>query len=937
MSVHGPSLLAPALAWSAYLRLHAGAMPGFAQWLETAATQPVTGPVIQDWLAELSGHAPDAVLPVDVAKAALRKLRQRVFSTVMVRDMAGMAALEEVTGAMTALADLAVRTAYRSVATDLAATHGAPQESATGAPQEMLIMGMGKLGGCELNVSSDIDLVMLYGDEGETTGRRPLSHHEFYGRLTRRMMPVLSEIDGNGFVFRTDLRLRPDGDSGPLAWSLDAFENYLISQGREWERYAWLKARPIEATAFDGSHAPAQLAQFEALRRPFVFRKYFDFDALSALRALRERIRDDWNRRAMGCTGPDPLQADNVKLGEGGIREIEFIVQLSQLIRGGRMPALQTRGLLDSLRAERDAGLIAVPDAERLEAAYRFLRRLEHTLQYREDQQTHLLPRSAEQYAALAQALGFAEPAQFTAELNQHRQFVEATFRDVFQMTGLRAGSDSATTTPSRNTGGESDASLSHEDADRQLAQAIRKHLPDSADALLARVAGLLGSPRIRALPDRSRSRLDTLLPAAVEAAIATRAPAVALARLLDLIEQIAQRRVYLTLLAEYPQTLARVARMVAASEWVAQYLTRHPLLLDSLLDWHSLMTPPDFAVIGQQLSAGLDDCLLPDGQPDIERQMNLMRDTQRQESFHVLAQDLEGTLSVEKIGDYLSLLADMMLEQTLSRVWPQASRGSTEPPRFAVIAYGKLGGKELGYDSDLDLVFLFDDAAAEHSESYVRFARRIVSWLSSMTSSGRLYDVDLRLRPDGDAGLIAASLSGFERYQREDAWPWEHQALTRARFVVGDPAVGARFEQIRRDVLLMPRDARQLADEVRAMRTRISAGHPNKPQLFDLKHDSGGMVDVEFVTQYLVLLHARHHPELLENLGNIALLRLAADAGLIPAELATRAGDAYRTLRREQHALRLQGADKARVGADALLPERRAVTELWNTVFPSS
>lgn len=937
MSLPDSSVLAPALAWSAYLRLRTSASPDFSAWLGRAASQPVTPERIGAWLVELSGAEQGTLLDVETCRAALRQLRQRVFSTVMVRDMAGLAPLEEVTGAMTALADLAVSTAYRSVATELGEIHGVPREAESGLPQEMLIMGMGKLGGCELNVSSDIDLVVLYGDEGETTGRRPLSHHEFYGRVTRRMMPVLSEIDGNGFVFRTDLRLRPDGDAGPLAWSLDALEHYLISQGREWERYAWLKARHIQAGAFDGSQPQAQVAQLEALRRPFVFRKYFDFDALSALRALRERIREDWNRRCVGRTSPEPLQADNIKLGEGGIREIEFIVQLSQLIRGGRLPSLQTRNLLQSLQAEQDAGLIGADDAQRLEAAYRFLRRLEHVLQYREDQQTHLLPQSAEQRSALAQAMGFAGTEAFQAQLREHREFVVAMFCDVFRIAGLpstqRHLQDPARPETPASQG--ADAQVSEQDAPSTLADLLRTLMPGGADALMMRVEGLLHSPRIRALPDRSRGQLDALLPAAVRAAAATRSPTSALTRLLDLFEKVAQRRVYLTLLAEYPQALARVARMVAASEWVAHYLTRHPLLLDSLIDWRSLMEPPDFAQIAQELATSLDSCVLPDGGPDIERQMNLMRDTQRQVSFHILAQDLEGLLSVEKVGDYLSLLADLLLQETLLRVWPQAARGSTEPPRFAVIAYGKLGGKELGYESDLDLVFLFDDQAADQSEHYVRFARRIVSWLNSMTSSGRLYEVDLRLRPDGDAGLVAASLGSFERYQRHSAWIWEHQALTRARFSAGDPAVGVRFEQIRRDLLLLPRDADQLAREVRQMRARISAGHPNHSGLFDLKHDSGGMVDVEFVTQYLVLLHAHDHPELLDNLGNITLLRLAANAGLIPAELAIRAGDAYRTLRREQHALRLQGADKARVAPSLLEAERAVVKELWDTVFP--
>ncbi|GAA5233867.1 bifunctional [glutamate--ammonia ligase]-adenylyl-L-tyrosine phosphorylase/[glutamate--ammonia-ligase] adenylyltransferase [Verticiella sediminum] len=922
------SLLAPALAWSAYLRVQTEAHPGLADWLATAAAQPLERVRIEAWLAELAGVEAAALhrqpLAQDICRAALRKLRQRVFLTAMVRDLAGLAPLEEVTGAMTDLADLAVAAAYRSIAAELAETHGVPREAGSDQPQEMLIMGMGKLGGCELNVSSDIDLVMLYGDEGETDGRRPLSHHEFYGRLTRRMMPVLADIDANGYVFRTDLRLRPDGDAGPLAWSLDAFENYLITQGREWERYAWLKARRIRVQAFADSRPQAQAEQLEALRRPFVFRKYFDFDAMRALRGLRERIRDDWNRRTLSRTGQQLPQADNVKLGEGGIREIEFVVQLSQLIRGGRLPALQTRGLIESLHAQRAAGLVDAESARRLEDAYRFLRRLEHALQYQDDQQTHILPRAPEQRAALARALGLADAAEFERQLAGHRDFVEATFRDVFCITGLQ-GADA-------RPGGTAEPDSAP--SDERLSELARQGFGDTAPAALDRVQRLLETPRVRSLPDSSRARLEDLLPAALQAAAGTVNPSVTLGRLCDLFEQIAQRRVYLTLLAEYPQALARVARMIGASEWVAQYLTRHPLLLDSLIDWRALMAPPDFGQIRRQLVEALDACVLPDGTPDIERQMNLMRDTQRQVSFHVLAQDLEGQISVEKVGDYLSLLADLMLEQTIARVWCQAAPDATEPPRFAVIAYGKLGGKELGYESDLDLVFLFDDSDEAHGERYVRLGRRIVSWLNSMTSSGRLYEVDLRLRPDGDAGLVAATVSAFARYQRESAWAWEHQAITRARYAVGDAGVGARFEAIRRDVLLLPRDAGVLAEEVRSMRARIAAGHPNKSGLFDVKHDPGGMVDIEFVTQYLVLLHAREHPPLLENLGNIALLRIAGEAGLISPDLGRRAGDAYRRLRAEQHALRLRGMEKARIAADALPEERAAVIELWRTVL---
>jgi len=923
-------LLAPALAWSGHLRRRLDAHPDLAAWLNSAVQQAVTPNVLAAWQAELAGADAPEVLPVEKCREVLRRLRERVFLALIVRDVAGLADLEEVVGAMTTLADTAVATAYRSVAAELAATHGLPREHATGDPQEMLIVGMGKLGGCELNVSSDIDLVMLYGDEGDTDGPRRISNHEFYGRLTRRMMPVLSEVDANGQVFRTDLRLRPDGDAGPLAWSLDALEHYLIGQGREWERYAWLKARLIPCQAFAGSDSKPQARQLESLRVPFVYRKYFDFDALAALRALRERIRQDWQRRALARNGVD--SANNIKLGDGGIREIEFVVQLSQLIRGGRMPALQRRGLLEALHAEAQAGLLGAEDASRLEAAYRFLRRTEHMLQYREDEQTHLLPGDADQRAALARAMGL-DHDEFERTLAAHRAFVSQTFRDAFRLAGM--GDEEPA---ERDDGQQNDAAAGNGDAqgdaEDRLAAQIHAAFGEQADDLVRRTESLLTSHRIRSLPESSRRRLETLLPAALAAAQQTPAPAEAATRLLDLIEAIAQRSAYLALLAEYPDTLARVARMVAASPWAAQYLTQHPLLLDSLIDWRTLFEPLDFAQLARGLTADLDACVLPDGEPDIERQMNLMRDMQRQASFQLLAQDLEGELTVEKLADQLSALADLLLAEAIRRVWPLVNRQAGAEPHFAVIAYGKLGGKELGYASDLDLVFVFDDPREDAAEIYAKLGRRMTSWLSTMTSSGRLYEVDLRLRPDGDAGLLAVSLEAFEQYQRKHAWPWEHQALTRARYAAGDTQVGASFERIRGEILVMPRDPAKLREEVLAMRDKINAGHPNTSGLFDLKHDRGGMVDVEFVTQYLVLVHAGQQRMLVNNLGNITLLRLAAEAGLLAPELARGAGDAYRTLRRAQHQLRLKGIDKARVPADQLADERAAVIALWDAVL---
>jgi glutamate-ammonia-ligase adenylyltransferase len=936
------SVLTPSLNWSGALRRKTGGNPAFAQWLEGAAAQTVNRKTITAWHNEIKGTDSPEALPVAAVRRVLRQLRERVFFALMVRDINKAASLHEVVTAMSALADLAVAESYRSVATELSGRFGIPIDPNTGKPQEMLIVGMGKLGGRELNVSSDIDLIMLYGEEGETSGPRKISHHEFYGHVTRRLMPVLSEVDADGQVFRTDLRLRPNGDAGPLAWSLDALENYLILQGREWERYAWLKARVIPARAFADSDTTTQREQLVSLHRPFVYRKYFDFDALASLRGLRQKIRLDWQRRAHARTGVDTQH--NIKLGEGGIREIEFVVQLTQLIRGGRMPSLQQPNLLAALYKQKKAGIVSAEDAAGLEAAYVFLRRTEHMLQYREDQQTHLLPQDARQRGALAQAFGL-DTGTFDATLAAHRAFVSQAFRDAFRTAGMRDPDDHATQAgPGGNTGTgtstrtsagkNADGSPPQPDADDRDAEQ-----PRASDGVRGRIDALLASHKVNSLPRASRKRLEALMPGVVRAAEKTDNPEQTANRLLDLVEHIAQRSAYLALLAEYPETLARVARIVGASSWAAQYLSRYPLLLDGLIEWHSLLEPVNFRDIADQLQTELSACVLADGQPDIEQQMNLMRDVQHQVSFQLLTQNLEGVLTVEKLADQLSALADILLAETLARVWPLVQPKGQPPadlraPRFAIIAYGKLGGKEIGYASDLDLVFIYDDEREDANEIYAKLGRRITSWLSTMTSSGRLYDVDLRLRPDGDAGLLAASLDAFTTYQLRQAWAWEHQALTRARFVAGDTELGARFESVRRRILLLPRDRQQLKEQVRSMRRKISAGHPNKSNDFDLKHDRGGMVDVEFITQYLVLSHASEFPALLDNLGNITLLRLASDLSLIPADLALAVADAYRVFRKKQHALRLQGAEKARIPADALTGERDAVMRLWDTVI---
>ena len=925
--------------WSGVLRRRIDQKPEFALFLAQSLSKPVTTVVINQWFEELAFKpAADAFLPVSDCRRILRQLRERVFYTVMVRDLSGQADLPEVTQAMSYLADIAVEQAYRSAMQDLISIHGVPTDPATQLPQELIVVGMGKLGGNELNVSSDIDLIMLYSAEGETPGPRKTSNHEFYGKLTRQMMPLISEVDAFGLVFRTDLRLRPDGDIGPLAWSLDAFEQYLFTQGREWERYAWLKGRIMPTRFFANSSPERSVQDLESLRVPFVYRKYFDFDALSALRALRERIRQDWQRRAVARSNIDSHR--NIKLGEGGIREIEFVVQLTQLIRGGKMPTLQQRGLVAALHAQARVGLIPESIAEQLEQAYIFLRRTEHALQYREDEQTHLLPESTEQREALANALGMTSQA-FEETLSLHRAFVAEVFKDAFRIAGL---TQEPATTQVAHIADQTDPALlmqaneSHESGPScSLEEALLPYGAD-ADHLRKRIHLFLDSHRISGLSNQSRGRIDDLLPLILDASISNVNRERAVLNMLELIEKIAQRSAYLALMIEYPDTLARVSKIMAASPWAAQYVIQNPIVLDSLIDWRSLMEPVDFERVAQHLKNDLDACLLPDGSPDIEQQMNLMRDSKKQLSFQMLAQDLADVLSIETLADNLSALADLLLAETLRRVWPLVLKLKPGEPcpelKFGIIAYGKLGGKEIGYSSDLDLVYIFDDAREEAAEQYTKLARRLTSWLSTMTSSGRLYEVDLRLRPDGDAGLLAVSVDAFENYQLTKAWAWEHQAITRARWVAGDSALNERFEVIRKKVLTAPIDIVKLSQDVKLMRQKINEGHPNQSGDFDLKHDAGGMVDLEFVTQYLVLRYAPTHPALIPNLGNIALLRIASELGLIPHDLAQDSADAYRNLRRQQHALRLQGAEKARLPRDQLVKERDTIRKLWQYVL---
>lgn len=843
----------------------------------------------------------------------LRTLRRRVLLHALARDLTGRADLAEVCAAMTRLAEVALTAALGLHHADLAAAHGEPR-GADGAPQSLVVIGMGKLGGGELNVSSDIDLVFAYPDDGETTGPRRLANGEFFDRLGRRVIAAINDRTSDGFVFRVDMRLRPYGDSGPLTVPYSALEQYLVTQGRAWERYAWLKARFLTGGRHD------ELAEVVT---PFVYRKYLDFDAYEGLRDIHRQIREQGKRRDY---------QPNVKLGPGGIRELEFTVQALQLVRGGREPGLRQRGTLPALAALAARGLIPGAAADGMRAAYVFLRNLEHRLQYRDDQQTQTLPAAPPEREALADAMGYASTAAFDAALAGHRAMVEEQFGAVFGEAAPRASTSGADADAD-----DAVARLSaiwHGDVSAESALATLKAAGfTDPPALASTLDRVRASVRYLQLPVLSRQRFDALLPQllAVAATVPVRGadPQSVFLRLLQLLEAVSRRSAYLALLIEHPPLLPRLAQLMGGSAWAADYLTRHPLLLDELLDARVLLAEPDWGDWRAELARMIKD---RDGDP--EGQMDALRHFQHAQSFRLLAQDLADRLTVERLADHLSALADTILEATLAAVWAQISGAGATAPRFAIVGYGKLGGKELGYVSDLDVVFLYDDDDERAPMRYARLAQRLVTWLTSNTAAGQLYDIDLRLRPDGAAGMLVLPFPAFCRYQRDKAWTWEHQALTRARFVAGDTALGAAFEAEREAILRLPRDHAHLRAEVVEMRRKMLAGHPNATPQFDLKHDPGGMVDIEFAVQYLVLAHAHRHPRLTRNAGNIALLGMCGELELVPAATAIGAADAYRAYRRLQHEIRLTGAPHARVEPSTQARHRAVVAALWTHVF---
>ena len=857
---------------------------------ETSIRTPLSADEMRTMLAAAQ-IADEAAL-----KHALRDLRKRVMLRLLTRDLGGLATLEEVVATATALADVAVTTAVTHLARWFAAEHGTPIGNESGLAQQLHVIGMGKLGGTELNVSSDIDLVFVYPEDGETSGARPMSNHEYFIRFARRLIASLNEMTADGYVFRVDMRLRPMGADGPLACSFGMLENYFVAQGREWERYAWIKARVVCGN---------RTQELTDLVRPFVFRRHLDYSAFESLRSLHREVRQEVERR-------DILQ--NIKLGPGGIREVEFIVQLFQLIRGGRDAALRERPTLTVLPLLAARNLLPHPAVRELTDAYVFLRNLEHRLQYLDDQQTQALPDDPDDQALIAEAMGCADYAALLTRLDHHRRAVTQQFESIFA-----ASKDDAHPLTSLWRAG---------DGEQHLAMLRDLGFRDPQQAL-ERIAALRGSSRVRQMPQTSAERMERLVPLVIEIAAQLPNPDTTLERMLMLLESISRREAYLALLLQFPQTIDRGARLASASPWAAEYLARHPILLDELLDARTLYAAPDHQQLRALLRRQLDEAA-----DDNERQMDVLRHVKHAQTMHLLAQDLAGELQLEKLSDHLSDLADLILSEVLRVTWQGLRSRHCEHPRFAVIAYGKLGGKELGYASDLDLIFLHQDTDTAAAENYARLAQRINTWLTSLTPAGVLFETDLRLRPDGVSGLLVSSLEGFAEYQRKKAWVWEHQALTRARAVAGDPTIGREFEAIRVEVLRERRDPAQLGNEVAAMRDKMLAAHPNTSGSFDIKHDRGGLIDVEFIVQYLVLGHSYQFAELTGNIGNLALLKLASRLDLIGEKEAMAVHDAYRRMRQLQHARRLQGYKYARVQPSTLKSEIAAVMGLWNSVL---
>ncbi|MEE5037407.1 bifunctional [glutamate--ammonia ligase]-adenylyl-L-tyrosine phosphorylase/[glutamate--ammonia-ligase] adenylyltransferase [Pseudomonas alliivorans] len=870
----------------------------------------------------------------------LRRQRMRHQVRIIWRDLTRQADLIETCRDLSDMADACIDLACHWLHERLCQQFGTPTGRRTGLPQQMVILGMGKLGAVELNLSSDIDLIFGYPEGGETVGvRRPLDNQEFFIRLGQRLIKALDPVTVDGFVFRVDMRLRPYGSSGALVLSFNALEQYYQDQGRDWERYAMIKARVVGGDQKAG-------AELLEMLRPFVYRRYLDFSAIEALRTMKQLIQQEVKRKGM---------AENIKLGAGGIREVEFIAQAFQLIHGGRDLSLQQRPLFKVLKTLEGQGYLPGAVTEELREGYEFLRYTEHAIQAIADRQTQMLPDNEQDQARIALMMGFSDWASFHERLMYWRGRVSWHFRQVI------ADPDSD---PDEEQEDDSDVivggewlplweeSQDEEAASRQLSQAGFVN----AETAIRHLANLRSSPHLRSMQRLSRERLDAFIPRLLAQAVEHAKPDLVLERVLPLVEAVARRSAYLVLLTENPDALRRLLTLCAASPWIAEQIARFPLLLDELLNEGRLFNPP----LAPELAAELRERLIRIPEDDLEQQMEALRHFKLAHSLRVAASEITGSLPLMKVSDYLTWLAEAILEQVLALAWrhsvarhgtPSRPDGTLCDPGFVIVGYGKVGGIELGHGSDLDLVFIHDgdpqtetDGARpiDSAQFFTRLGQRIIHLLTTQTNSGQLYDVDMRLRPSGASGLLVSSLGAFARYQDKEAWTWEHQALVRARVLTGSPDLGREVEKVRADVLGRERDLDKLRAEVSEMRAKMrdnlgsrltAAGRGanafESSMPFDLKQDAGGIVDIEFMVQYAALAWSREHPGLLQYTDNIRILEGLEEAGLLPDADASLLREAYKAYRSAAHRQALQ-KQAGVVSGDQFHCERREVMRIW-------
>jgi glutamate-ammonia-ligase adenylyltransferase len=883
-------------------------------------------------LAELLSDCPDE----ESLANRLRRFRNRQQVRIIWRDITRQADLAETCGDLSDMADACIDLAYQWLYERHCEQFGVPTGRRSGEAQQMVILGMGKLGARELNLSSDIDLIFGYPEGGETVGtKRSLDNQEFFIRLGQRLIKALDAPTLDGFVFRVDMRLRPYGSSGSLVLSFNALEQYYQDQGRDWERYAMIKARVV-----GGSEAAGK--ELLEMLRPFVYRRYLDFSAIDALRTMKQLIQQEVRRKGM---------AANIKLGSGGIREVEFIAQAFQLIHGGRDLSLQQRPLLKVLTTLAGQGYLPPAAVEELREAYEFLRYTEHALQAIDDRQTQMLPDNQTDCDRVALIMGFCDWEAFHQQLLHWRGRVDWHFRQVI------ADPDEDENAEGESLAGGEWLPLWEQDWDEEFAC---RQLSDAGfrdgQAACQRLASLRSGNQVRTMQRLGRERLDAFIPRLLAQAVEQDDPDLVLERVLPLVEAVARRSAYLVLLTENPGALQRLLELCAGSPWIAEQITRFPLLLDELLNAGRLFSPP----LAPELAAELRERLARIPEDDLEQQMEALRHFKLAHRLRVAASEIAGTLPLMKVSDYLTWLAEAILEEVLALAWrhtvarhgqPRRVDGSLCDPAFIILGYGKVGGIELGHGSDLDLVFIHDgDPNAETdgaksidgAQFFTRLGQRIIHLLTTQTTSGQLYEVDMRLRPSGVSGLLVSSLSAFNRYQSEEAWTWEHQALVRARVLVGCPQLAADFEKVRAAVLGRARDLDGLRHEVSEMRGKMrdnlgtrttQAGMGDKAFQaegeFNLKQDAGGIVDIEFMVQYAALAWSHQHPQLLRYTDNIRILDGLEQAGLMTGDEVRLLQDAYKAYRAAAHRQSLQKLPGV-VSGDQFHDERRAVMRIW-------